>query len=153
MSLMNQTAGGKQFWADVWFFHDWRIQCHALTGHYRLLDGSNRRHASGTYEECRDKMDEIRTRDKIAADGGQGNRRAARIVSNAVEHGDARRCVVEVWRVQDILRRLSDDARQRGVARPIARQRGPQYYKTERVVRTTLSSERACDSTLPRVVG
>jgi hypothetical protein len=65
MSLMNQTAGGKQFWADVWFFHDWRIQCHALTGHYRLLDGSNRRHASGTYESCRDKMDEIRTRDKL----------------------------------------------------------------------------------------
>ena len=55
----------KQFWADVWFFHDWRIQCHALTGHYRLLDGSNRRHASGTYEQCRDKMDEIRTRDKL----------------------------------------------------------------------------------------
>jgi hypothetical protein len=65
MSLMNQTAGGKQFWADVWFFHDWRIQCHALTGHYRLLDGSNRRHASGTHEVCRDKMDEIRTRDKL----------------------------------------------------------------------------------------
>jgi hypothetical protein len=65
MSLMNQTAGGKQFWADVWYFHDWRIQCHALTGHYRLLDGSNRRHASGTYEACRDKMDEIRTRDKL----------------------------------------------------------------------------------------
>jgi pimeloyl-ACP methyl ester carboxylesterase len=65
MSLMNQTAGGKQFWADVWFFHDWRIQCHALTSHYRLLDGSNRRHASGTYEVCRDKMDEIRNRDKL----------------------------------------------------------------------------------------
>jgi hypothetical protein len=65
MNLMNQTAGGKQFWADVWFFHDWRIQCHALTGHYRLLDGSNRRHASGTYEACRDKMDEIRKRDKL----------------------------------------------------------------------------------------
>ena len=65
MSLMNQAAGGKQFWADVWFFHDWLIQCHALTGHYRLLDGSNRRHASGTYELCRDKMDEIRTRDKL----------------------------------------------------------------------------------------
>src|SRR3954451_14605074 len=71
MSLMNQTAGGKQFWADVWFFHDWRIQCHALTGHYRLLDGSNRRHASGTYEACRDKMDEIRTRDKLPAMEGK----------------------------------------------------------------------------------
>jgi hypothetical protein len=71
MSLMNQTAGGKQFWADVWFFHDWRIQCHALTGHYRLLDGSNRRHTSGTYEACRDKMDEIRTRDKLPSMEGK----------------------------------------------------------------------------------
>ncbi len=65
MGLLNKTGGGKQFWADVWFFHDWRIQCHALTGHYRLLDGANHRHASGTYEECRDKMDEIRGRDKL----------------------------------------------------------------------------------------
>jgi pimeloyl-ACP methyl ester carboxylesterase len=65
MNMMNKTAGGKQFWADVWFFHDWRIQCHALTGHYRLLDGANHRHASGTYEACRDKMDEIRQRDKL----------------------------------------------------------------------------------------
>src|SRR2546423_3250336 len=65
MSMLNKTAGGKQFWADVWFFHDWRIQCHALTGHYRLLDGANRRHASGTYEVCHEKIDEIRTRDKL----------------------------------------------------------------------------------------
>src|SRR4051812_48020884 len=71
MSILDKTAGGKQFWADVWFFHDWRIQCHALTGHYRLLDGSNRRHASGTYEACRDKMDEIRTRDKLPAMEGK----------------------------------------------------------------------------------
>ena len=65
MSLLNKTAGGKQFWADVWFFHDWRIQCNALTGHHRLLDGRNRRHESGTYEQCRNKMDEIRSRDKL----------------------------------------------------------------------------------------
>lgn len=64
-NLISKTGGGKQFWADVWFFHGWRIQCHALTGHYRLLDGANHRHASGTYEECRDNMDEIRTRDKL----------------------------------------------------------------------------------------
>ncbi len=65
MGLMNQTAGGKQLWADVWFFHDWHIQCNALTGHYRLLDGSNHRHMSGTYEECRDRMDEIHKRDNL----------------------------------------------------------------------------------------
>ncbi len=62
---MSKTGGGKQFWADVWFFHDWRIQCHALTNHYRLLDGANHRQASGTFDACRDKLDEIRRRDKL----------------------------------------------------------------------------------------
>ena len=71
MNLFTRTTGGKQFWADVWFFHDWRIQCHALAGHYRLLDGKNCRQASGTYEQCRDKMDEIRNRDKLPAMEGK----------------------------------------------------------------------------------
>jgi hypothetical protein len=65
MGFMNKTAGGKQFWADVCFFHDWRIQRHALSGHYRLLDGENRRHAWGSYETCRHALDEIRLRDKL----------------------------------------------------------------------------------------
>src|SRR4051794_16210180 len=65
MNVLNKTAGGKQFWADVWFYRDWRIQCHSVTGHYRLLDGSNRRHVSGTYDDCINKMDEIRKRDNL----------------------------------------------------------------------------------------
>ncbi len=65
MEFMNKTAGGKQFWADVCFFHDWRIQCNALTGHHRLLDGANHRHASGTYDNCRQALDEIRRRDNL----------------------------------------------------------------------------------------
>ncbi len=71
MNLISQTGGGKQFWADVWFFRAWRIQCHALTGHYRLLDGSNHRLATGTFEECRSKMDEIRAREKLAPMAGK----------------------------------------------------------------------------------
>jgi hypothetical protein len=63
--LISKTAGGKQFWADVWFFHDWRIQCHALTNHYRLLDGANHRHASGTFDACRDALEAIRKRDNL----------------------------------------------------------------------------------------
>jgi hypothetical protein len=63
--VSSKTGGGKQFWADVWFFHDWRIQRNALTRHYRLLDGKNLRHASGTFEACQAKMDEIRTRDNL----------------------------------------------------------------------------------------
>lgn len=65
MTLISKTAGGKQFWADVWFFHDWRIQCHAITNHYRLLDGANHRHASGTFDSCRDTLDAIRKRDNL----------------------------------------------------------------------------------------
>ena len=66
MTLMSKTGGGKQFWADVWFFRDWRIQCHALTHHYRLLDAADHRQASGTFDECRCKFDEIRERDRLA---------------------------------------------------------------------------------------
>lgn len=54
------TFGGKQFWSDVHFFHGWHIQCHAVTGHYRLLDPEGRRHAWGTFEACKMKLDEIR---------------------------------------------------------------------------------------------
>lgn len=65
MGFMSKTGGGKQFWADVWFFRDWHIQCHALTNHYRLLDGANHRLVSGTFEDCRNKFEEIRERDKL----------------------------------------------------------------------------------------
>ena len=65
MNLSNATVGGKQFWADRCFFHDWRIQRHALTGHCRLLDGKNIRHTWGSYEACREKLDEIRRRDNL----------------------------------------------------------------------------------------
>ena len=54
------TMGGKQFWSDELFFHKWRIQRNVFTGHYRLLDAKDRRHASGTYEECREALDDIK---------------------------------------------------------------------------------------------
>lgn len=63
--ISSKTSGGKQFWADEWFFHDWHIQRNALTDHCRLLDGKNLRHASGTFEACRQKLDEIRKRDQL----------------------------------------------------------------------------------------
>lgn len=69
--LSSKTSGGKQFWADVWIFHDYRIQRHAITKHCRLLDGDNLRHASGTLEVCREKLDEIRKRDNLPAMGGR----------------------------------------------------------------------------------
>jgi pimeloyl-ACP methyl ester carboxylesterase len=55
-----RTMGGKQFWADELFFHHWHIQRNVLTGHCRLLDGGDMRHAWGTFEQCRAKLDTIR---------------------------------------------------------------------------------------------
>ena len=60
VNVRTPTLGGKQFWGDELFFHDWRIQCNTFTGHYRLLDGKNVRHAWGSFEHCREKLDGIR---------------------------------------------------------------------------------------------
>lgn len=46
------TLGGRQFWGDVRFFRGWKIQRHVLSGHYRLLDSRDVRHAWGTLEDC-----------------------------------------------------------------------------------------------------
>jgi hypothetical protein len=54
------TLGGNQFWADELFFHDWRIQRNAGSGQYRLLDGSNFRHASGSFARCVAALEEIK---------------------------------------------------------------------------------------------
>lgn len=54
------TLGGRQLWGDVQFFHGWRIQQNVLDGHYRLLDEDDVRHASGTLDDCRARLDAIR---------------------------------------------------------------------------------------------
>ena len=63
--IFNRTLGGNQFWADKLFFHRWRIQQNALTGHCRLLDAGNVRHASGSFEECRAALERIREERKL----------------------------------------------------------------------------------------
>ena len=59
------TMGGKQFWADEFYFHKWRIQRNVFTGHYRLLDEDNWRHAWGTLAECRSALDKIKLQRKL----------------------------------------------------------------------------------------
>jgi pimeloyl-ACP methyl ester carboxylesterase len=54
------TMGGKQFWGDELFFHQWRIQRNVFTGHCRLLDGRDFRYAWGTYQECEAALDRIK---------------------------------------------------------------------------------------------
>ena len=59
-SVPMPTLGGKQFWADEMFFHAWRIQRNVVSGHCRLLDGNDIRHAWGTFDHCLDKLSDIR---------------------------------------------------------------------------------------------
>jgi pimeloyl-ACP methyl ester carboxylesterase len=63
INLDTPTFGGMQFWTDELVFHDWRIQRHAVTGHYRLLDEKNIRRAWGDYAACSRELEQIR-RDK-----------------------------------------------------------------------------------------
>ncbi len=66
-----KTLGGRQFWGDVHFFHGWRIQHNVVMGHFRLLDGDDYRHASGTLDECRSKLDEIAEAQALAPMSGK----------------------------------------------------------------------------------
>jgi pimeloyl-ACP methyl ester carboxylesterase len=67
-----QTLGGRQFWGDVQFFHGWRIQRNVFTGHYRLLDEKDRRHASGSLADCQDKLQTLRAERGIPEMSGRG---------------------------------------------------------------------------------
>ena len=64
-NFQTKTLGGRQFWADVAHFHQWRIQENVLTRHYRLLDGADVRHAWGTLQQCRDALQAIRNERKL----------------------------------------------------------------------------------------
>ena len=46
------TFGGTQLWADENLRGGWRIQRHVWSGHLRLLDEKNVRHAWGSYADC-----------------------------------------------------------------------------------------------------
>lgn len=59
-NIHSPTFGGKQLWSDELIFREWRIQRNALTGHYRLLDETNKRRAWGTFEQCRDKFKRLK---------------------------------------------------------------------------------------------
>lgn len=60
-----RTLGGKQFWADELHFHAWRIQRNVLTGHHRLLDPRDQRHAWGTFDECHARLEAIKQDRKL----------------------------------------------------------------------------------------
>ncbi len=65
INIATPTLGGKQFWADELLFHKWRVQRNILTGHFRLLDENNVRRAWGSFDDCRNALDEIKRRDNL----------------------------------------------------------------------------------------
>lgn len=67
-----QTLGGRQFWSDIQFFGEYRIQQNVFTDHYRLLDGRDWRHQWGTLEECQAKLAQIREKKKLPPMSGRG---------------------------------------------------------------------------------
>jgi pimeloyl-ACP methyl ester carboxylesterase len=66
-----KTLGGRQFWGDVKFFRGWRIQQNVFTEHYRLLDPKDNRHAYGSLDTCRDKLEEIKVKQKLPPMSGK----------------------------------------------------------------------------------
>ena len=65
------TMGGKQFWADEFYFHKWRIQRNVFTRHYRLLDENNWRHCWGTFAECRAALEKIKRERRLPPMSGK----------------------------------------------------------------------------------
>jgi pimeloyl-ACP methyl ester carboxylesterase len=65
-ALAMPTLGGRVFWGDVLHFRGYRIQQNVVTKHYRLLDAADRRFASGSYEECAAKLEEMKQEHKLA---------------------------------------------------------------------------------------
>lgn len=59
-NLKLPTFGGKQFWTDELVHHGWRIQRHAITGHYRLLDDQNDRRAWGDFAACKTRFERLK---------------------------------------------------------------------------------------------
>ena len=51
------TMGGKQLWTDYRWRFGWRLQKNALTGHYRVLDENNFRHAWGSKSHCIEELE------------------------------------------------------------------------------------------------
>ena len=65
------TLGGRLFWGDVLHFRGWRIQENVFTHHYRLLDPDDQRFASGTREECLERLEQIKEENDLAPLSGR----------------------------------------------------------------------------------
>jgi len=61
-----QTFGGRFVWSDEVIYRNWRIQKHAVIGHYRLIDPQDRLHARGSIEHCLAELEEVKQTETLA---------------------------------------------------------------------------------------
>lgn len=59
-NIESPTLGGKYVWRDTFLHAGWRIQENILTGHFRLLDPDNVRHAWGTANDVQNTFSTLR---------------------------------------------------------------------------------------------
>ena len=52
-------------WGDVYFSREHRIQKHARTGMYRLVDSRSLQRTTGSWEDCKRRLDERETEDNV----------------------------------------------------------------------------------------
>jgi len=55
-----KTLGGRFVWSDEVVSHEWRVQKHAIVGHYRLIDPSDKRYTFGTLDHCLTELAEVK---------------------------------------------------------------------------------------------
>jgi pimeloyl-ACP methyl ester carboxylesterase len=60
-----KAVGTEQFWADALVIGHWRLQHSAVSGRWRLLDPANVERASGSEEQCRAALDQIKLRGEL----------------------------------------------------------------------------------------
>ncbi len=66
-NLPIKTGGGTQFWTDRVYRSGYRIQQHALTGHWRLIDDADVRRAWGTRDECLEELGRLKPIESVGA--------------------------------------------------------------------------------------
>jgi hypothetical protein len=60
-----KTTGGILFWGDVLYCNGWHIQKNTTTDSYRLLDVNSIQRSLGTFDECKNRLDEIQVEEGI----------------------------------------------------------------------------------------
>ena len=60
-----KTTGGILFWGDVFFNNGWHIQKNVSTESYRLLDANAIQRAYGTFDDCKNRLNEIQVEEGI----------------------------------------------------------------------------------------